>query len=82
MLQSRPPLHFLVAGRELLDPVFIDYARRAGFHWARRVWLPWVASLRNPTVGCVVVLSRRAETAAVDIESAVARGWGRIIAGR
>lgn len=79
MLLARPPLHFLVSGRELLDPVFVTYARQAGFHWVRRVWLRWGDSLRNPTVGCTVELSRRAETGMVDLESPRAQAWGRIM---
>lgn len=78
MLLARPPLHFLVSGQELLDAGFVENARQAGFHWARRVWLPWSASLRNPIIGCVVMLTRRAEFGAVDIGSEQARAWAHI----
>jgi hypothetical protein len=79
---SRPPLHILMPARELLDAAFVVELRTCGYHWARRVHLSWTDSLRNPTIGCVLELSRRAETGMVDIESAEARKWAAVIAGR
>ena len=78
----RPPLHILMPAREMLDAAFVAELRACGYHWARRFYLSWADSLRNPTIGCVLELSRRAETGMVDIESAVVREWAAIIVGR
>jgi hypothetical protein len=79
---SRPPLHILMPSRDLQYVAYVELLRTCGYHWARRVYLPWADSLRNPTVGCVLELSRRAETGMVDIESVEARRWAAIIVGR
>ena len=82
VLVARPPPCLALAGRDMSDPCVIQWLRANGYHWTRRVYLPWTDSLRNPTIGCVLEVYRRPQFGAVDIESKQIQQWARIIVGR
>jgi hypothetical protein len=53
----------------LRDPFFLKFYTDQGFCYLRKVCIPYVKIMREPTVGCIVELLYEKEPGAVEINS-------------
>jgi hypothetical protein len=58
-----------VSTHSLQNPVYLQQMLDAGFCWIRREEKPFLQTLRNPTVGCIVELFCMPRANAVPLDS-------------